>query len=217
MNDFLLLATAAQIAGFPAGLPWPATLTLPQLAALLADGCTGEHRERFRYWCTTLRLAVEAGDLMTATQQRVARPAVRRVAKIGLSDRAPREFSPPPERRFVDVPTVTREAAGDFLQDQSKPETVKAWLASAHLPRHPRASEQSTKPILRQRWQETEILRVISDLGYEAKALPKWIPGKPGVKAKVKDKLHWTDGVFDKAWDRLRKDKRIQESDQECD
>lgn len=206
MNDsLLLLARAARIAGFPAGLPWPATLTLPKLAALLAGGCTGEHRERFTDWCTALRLAAEAGDLSTATTQR----EVKQVMRVGFIGRAPRRFIPPHEPLFDDVLTVTPEAAAAWLQDQPKPATVVAWLASAHLP----ASKQSTKPTPRHEWQENEILRVISELGHEAKAIPKNTPAKPGVKADVRSKFQWSKSIFDKAWDRLRKDKRIKEPD----
>lgn len=67
------------------------------------------------------------------------------------------------------------------------------------------ATSESAKPIPRQRFQEMEILRVISELGHEPKKLPKDIPGKPGVKADVRTKLTFAPGVFDKAWERLAK------------
>ncbi len=224
MNDspvegFRLLATAARIAGFPAESQWPAMLTLPQLAALLAEGCTGEQRAPFREWCTVLNLAAKSGALQTTLSQR-AIPAVRRVGSIG---RAPREFVPPPAPGFRAVPAVTREAAAALLQRQALPLTVAAWLASSSEPsptlasspepRPPLEPEQSKTPIQWHAWQENEILRVISALGHKANALPKWERGKDGVKAEVRRKFDWTKCVFNKAWDRLRQDKRIGEAD----
>ena len=70
---------------------------------------------------------------------------------------------------------------------------------------------QSAQPIPRQRFQESEILRVISELGYDAQAIPKWKAGMPGAKAKVRKELTYSVSVFDKAWDRLRFDKKIRE------
>ncbi len=58
-------------------------------------------------------------------------------------------------------------------------------------------------PLQRQRHQENEILRVIAELGHNAKALPKDTPGKPGVKAAVQGKLKFTPLIFNKAWERL--------------
>lgn len=214
-NAFRLLATAARIAGFPAGPQWPATLTLEQLAALLAGGRTGEQGTPFRDWCTALNLAAKSGALPTTLSQREAIPAVRRVATIGLIGRAAREFVPPPAPRFRDVPTVTRTAAGDWLQGHPLPLplTVVAWLASADVPTHPPATEPSTRPEPRHRWQEDEVLRAIAELGYEPRALPKRLPGRPGAKAQARKKLSLTGCVFDKAWERLRKDNRIRDAD----
>lgn len=74
-----------------------------------------------------------------------------------------------------------------------------------------------TQPILgRQRQQEEEILRILNAAGYDAKKLPKWTPGKSGVKKEIWEKIGITAlfvsaGVFEKAWDRLRKTRDIQE------
>lgn len=72
--------------------------------------------------------------------------------------------------------------------------------------------ETVSKPPLQQRFQEQEILRVISALGLTATKLPRYTPGKPGVKADVRERLRFTVTVFDKAWDRLRKDGRVKEA-----
>jgi hypothetical protein len=61
----------------------------------------------------------------------------------------------------------------------------------------------STAPLQRQRHQESEILRVLHDLGYDPKSLPKNESGKKGVKADVRSRLIFPKGVFDKAWERL--------------
>ena len=68
------------------------------------------------------------------------------------------------------------------------------------------------RPLPQQRHQEQEILRVIAKLGCSAKELPKTPPGKVGVKARVRESLGWSDGVFDKAWERLRKRREIKDA-----
>ena len=67
-------------------------------------------------------------------------------------------------------------------------------------------------PVPRQRFQESEILRVISELGYSAKALPKAPPGKRGPKSEVRARLNMSAGVFDLAWERLRSQDEIQDA-----
>ena len=64
-------------------------------------------------------------------------------------------------------------------------------------------SAEPTKPLPVQRFQENEILRVIGELRYDAKALPKDTPGKNGAQAKVRAKLNFSTGKFNKAWERL--------------
>lgn len=67
------------------------------------------------------------------------------------------------------------------------------------------------RPLQQQRFQEQEILRVIQELGYNPLAIPKWTPGKSGVKAEVREKLPFSEKVFDLAWERLRFDDRIKD------
>lgn len=70
------------------------------------------------------------------------------------------------------------------------------------------------RPIKQQRFQEKEILRVIGELGFDPKDIPKWVAGKSGIKAKVRDRLvnnTFSTNVFNKAWERLRASKDIQE------
>lgn len=70
-------------------------------------------------------------------------------------------------------------------------------------------AEIKCKPQLAQIWQEGEILRVISELKYDAKALPKPTPGKSEPKAEVRKLLNLTTKTFDLAWERLRTEGRI--------
>jgi len=62
-------------------------------------------------------------------------------------------------------------------------------------------------PIGRQRLQEAEILRVLRELEYDPKRLPRPPAGTPGPKAEARAALpKMTDSQFKKAWDRLRRD-----------
>ncbi|WP_415915516.1 hypothetical protein [Pseudomonas amygdali] len=71
------------------------------------------------------------------------------------------------------------------------------------------------KPAPRQRTQESAILATIRSLGYEPQALPKQQPGKAWVPSEVwailkKDTNNFiSQGVFDKAWARLKKSRDI--------
>lgn len=71
---------------------------------------------------------------------------------------------------------------------------------------------QNPRPVGQQRHQENEILRVIGELGYDPKALPKSPPGKPGVRAAVRARLNFSKCVFDKAWERLQQQGDIKAS-----
>ncbi|HKT98051.1 MAG TPA: hypothetical protein VJS30_16225 [Paraburkholderia sp.] len=75
---------------------------------------------------------------------------------------------------------------------------------SSVLPPVTETESSPTRPPLQQQHQESEILRVIRDLGEDPKKLPKQKPGKPGIKAAVRAKLSFSEKVFDKAWERLR-------------
>lgn len=69
----------------------------------------------------------------------------------------------------------------------------------------PESDKPNARPLPAQRFQENEILRVIHELGYVAKALPKSEPGKKGVKAEVRKIVPLNStGIFDGAWERLR-------------
>ena len=70
----------------------------------------------------------------------------------------------------------------------------------------------SARPPSQQRFQEEAILRVIRDLGLDPLALPSNERGKPGVKTDVRAKLGFSSAVFNKAWERLRSQRDIQDA-----
>ncbi len=111
---------------------------------------------------------------------------------------------------------ITREQLRDWCNERGMqprfltPAGQQGHESQCHAAKSENAPTQaSSKPVQAQRHQESEILRVIMELGYQAKQLPKDTPGKPGVKAAVRAKLKFTNAVFDKAWERLSSSKDI--------
>jgi hypothetical protein len=128
------------------------------------------------------------------------------------------------------VPDAFRQAVTEIApttdtppQAPEKPqEQIEAGHSGASEVTHGDGDEQSeagtpTEPhkigLPAQRFQEEEIMRVIFELGYVAQAIPKWTRGKPGVKAEVRGKLKFPPKVFNKAWERLRAERKINEPD----
>ncbi|KWA65525.1 hypothetical protein WL28_25375 [Burkholderia ubonensis] len=66
------------------------------------------------------------------------------------------------------------------------------------------ALSAARRPPSQHRHQEAEILRVIRELGHDPAMLPKQKPGTSGVKSAVRQKLSFSQKVFNKAWERLR-------------
>ena len=80
----------------------------------------------------------------------------------------------------------------------------------------PRADEAQpvAAPLSRHAHQESEILRVLRELGYDPQRLPRAPAGTPGPKAEVRKRLpDMSASVFKKAWDRLRGFGDIQDAD----
>jgi len=73
------------------------------------------------------------------------------------------------------------------------------------------------KPRMKMREQEEAILDKLRELGHDPLALPKPAPGERGIKADVKNALEHSilfgkkNTKFEKAWERLRKDKDIRD------
>lgn len=77
----------------------------------------------------------------------------------------------------------------------------------------------SARPVQRSQAQEEAILVTIFELGYTADKLPPYENGKPNVKTEISQKaakrhpeLFVSHNVFDKAWNRLSKEKKVQYS-----
>ncbi|MGB6452668.1 MAG: hypothetical protein WBE92_18105 [Steroidobacteraceae bacterium] len=120
------------------------------------------------------------------------------------SDRLPYTV---PNHMGADCDQVDADALNKWLGSHSE------WAVSYRFPASSAApqGEPTTQsvPLPRQLSQEQEILRVISELGYQANALPRRSPGQSGVKAEVRKRLALRESVFDKAWKRLRSTKQI--------
>jgi hypothetical protein len=106
--------------------------------------------------------------------------------------------------------TVTRDEA------QSVAEAFGVSLDAAPAPSASAPAvavpEPVAKPLQRQRHQETEILRVLREIGHDPHALPRNTSGRAGPKAATFERLGWRKeerGVFDKAWERLRQTRDI--------
>ncbi|VBL74411.1 Uncharacterised protein [Burkholderia pseudomallei] len=68
----------------------------------------------------------------------------------------------------------------------------------------------TSRPLQQQAFQEQEILRVLAEFGHDPLNLPKSPAGQPDVKAQVRKKLNWQGSTtFDKAWERLRRNKEL--------
>lgn len=80
------------------------------------------------------------------------------------------------------------------------------------------AQAQAAKPLQRGSAQDAMILTAIRKAGHNPLALPVNEPGKAGVKAEIRnalrnEKLFTSSRVFDKAWERLRKQGDIADTD----
>ena len=106
----------------------------------------------------------------------------------------------------------------------AEPQAASAEQPSAPVDADPSTQGRSvvveevvrSKPVGRQRSMQEDILRAICELGHAPKKLPKNAPGKPGVKAAVRKKLGYTsktESAFLHAWDALRHDREIVDSD----
>lgn len=93
-----------------------------------------------------------------------------------------------------------------------------AWPLEAPSPEPAPVADDATyvhsgatpRPPQQQAYQEQEILNALKVLGHDPMKLPKAPAGQPGAKAEARRMLNWQGSrTFDKAWERLRRDKRI--------
>lgn len=73
-----------------------------------------------------------------------------------------------------------------------------------------KVSEAPTKRVLAARAQEATVLAKLVEFGFDPVALPPFQPGRSSeAKQKVKEALPYTPAVFDKAWSRLSRERKI--------
>lgn len=108
-------------------------------------------------------------------------------------------FSVPDAFRLAVVQQATLPVSSQ-IAEPTAPALVES---NGETPESNERPSSAAKPLPAQRFQEQEILRVIKELGYDPKGLPKDSPGRNGVKAEVRARLNFTTLVFNKAWERL--------------
>lgn len=149
-----------------------------------------------------LRRAVVAGQitlLHPATKTPIGAAAAGDAALIRRDDLVKFAASLPEPVELVDAP--------DMRPIDSATEPVRAPQTT---PRQSAPGADAQSPMTsghhryRQRAQEDEIMRVLGELGYDPRSLPKREGTEPGPKSEVRKKLSYTQSVFDKAWERLR-------------
>lgn len=87
------------------------------------------------------------------------------------------------------------------------------WVDYEYVDDKDASAKSRGRPQQQQQWQESEILRVIVELGHTPTAIPKRKAGQSGVKSEVRKALRFSKTVFDKAWERLRADMRVADSE----
>ncbi|MGE0801582.1 MAG: hypothetical protein AB7G13_22355 [Lautropia sp.] len=167
---------------------WIPAFTLEHFAQLFyaAD------ESRAREFLTVVRAAADSGELPCGTPGRVL------ASEVAAWAECPQVPQNSPLRLWL--PTWMHEGSSGHSESSS---TVEHAQAPADLPK--------------QRWpaQEDVVLGLVRELGFDPERLPKALPGKGGVKAQVRDlakdrhRQLFEGRVFEKAWDRLRKDGRI--------
>lgn len=147
-----------------------------------------------------------------------ARALIGWLYRFGILPRAIREpYDAAPElvADYLDAISEVRRTPAEWIAAATaNPGAPAEWLEMLQPPsRAPESDKPNTRPIPAQRWQENEILRVISELEYDAKALPKAKNGRKGVKAEVRKIVPLNStGIFDSAWERLRATGEIQDA-----
>lgn len=163
---------------------------VPELIAMAkSPGYDGEHEAVM----LALDVCHEEGLLRAAVQ----------AGEVEVLDKSLHRMTQPFNGRLKDT-VLTVQALREYV------ESIKGFL---EVEDSPAANVEAVlAPMQRQQFQELEILRVIRELKYEPTKLPKVKQGNPGVKAEVRAKLDLQVGIFDKAWERLRKQGEIKDA-----
>ncbi|MBO3704282.1 MAG: hypothetical protein J5W83_17380 [Candidatus Accumulibacter sp.] len=174
-------------------------LTPSEKAAVRAWHPTGEYDKPARPLPCTL------GELRTFVAEAGLSGSIdENVATESLRERAQTAGTPP--QVGAESPEPAKTAHSGATEDTALPATSADDTEQAD---NLVVSETVSRPLLQQPFQEKEILRVILELGHTATKLPRRTPGKPWIKTDVRKNLPFSEVVFNKAWDRLRKDGRI--------
>lgn len=209
------------------GNDWPAVLSVEQVAALQtysAPGAKGsEIRAPYNAFLRFILAEIDAGRIAarrdTVTWIRAVKDTRRLIRFEGFgfeAEHAQRHRTTSRvEKREEQCAqtTVSAGAACRGLQSLKRGKYLDAWLKPYLAGDGAVPDEQgrgAVRPFSQQRWQEDEILRVVESMKLDPLALPPYEPGKSGVKAEVRKSLKFSISVFDKAWERLKKDGRIQ-------
>ncbi|OIQ92126.1 hypothetical protein GALL_259630 [mine drainage metagenome] len=149
-----------------------------------------------------LRQAVAAGQitlLHPATKTPIGAGAAGDAALIRRDDLVKFAASLPEPVELVDPLEMqqTEIAADRAAMPQITPDPTAVSGAGKHLTRN-------SHHRYRQREQEEEIMRVLSELGFDPTNLPKRQGGAAGPKSAARKRLSYTKSIFDKAWERLR-------------
>lgn len=175
-------------------------------------------------WREDLERCIQAFDMRDCYEERAVfdfSPHIhcdlRKSVLEGFEHLLPVDASPVPAEHLVarDGGRTGAPAPATLAQHTEIPGSAETEAEQAQRidQQEPAEAARSERPPFQQPFQEQEILRVISTLGHTATELPRRIPGKPWIKANVRGRLlHFSDAVFNKAWDRLRKDGRVKEA-----
>lgn len=121
---------------------------------------------------------------------------------------------------------IESAALEKFIRDNDLPARHETEFAphpatepGAPVPKPQAAAPALAKPLQRSSAQDSMILTAILKAGHTPLSLPVNEPGKAGVKAEIRnalrnEKLFTGSTVFDKAWERLRKQGDIADTDQ---
>jgi hypothetical protein len=116
-------------------------------------------------------------------------------------------------RRAIEKTEVCDARPGDkelnfdaFIPSESWDAVLEGMPQPGAAPANPSHSEA---PVPRMRAQESRVLEIIKNLGYDPESLPKPISGRKGVKAEIRQKaleekkLFLSHKVFESTWERL--------------
>jgi len=118
--------------------------------------------------------------------------------------------------RYITVHSFYEWQERRTVLSEAKPDRAE-FVGTHATPSKGEGTKKETKVRNKMSRQEQAILDAIEKLGYDAKALPKYIPTEAGVKAKVWEAVQNLDlfgnyDIYDKAWERLRRYKLIGEA-----